>query len=92
MANIRIQGESDGSMSAEIPDFALDSTVAMLANATGVSNQILKQIAKASGVSQLELNKLSNAIKQQTVVTSKKTDDLKDATDKQTKAVIDGND
>ena len=91
MANIRIQGESDGSMSAEIPDFALDSTVAMLANATGVSNQILKQIAKASGVSQLELNKLSNAIKQQTVVTSKKTDDLKDATDKQTKAVIDGN-
>ena len=91
MAVIRIQGESDGSMSAEIPDFALDSTVTMLANATGVSNQILKSIAKATGVSQMELNKLSTAVKQQTVVQSKKTDDLTAATNRQTKAVIDGN-
>ena len=69
MAQVNVYANADGSMAAQIPDFAMDATAQQIATNTGMSVAVLKSIMRGNTASAAGLRKMEQQLQQQVSVT-----------------------
>ena len=79
MAQVNVYANADGSMAAQIPDFAMDATAQQIATNTGMSVAVLKSIMRGNTASAAGLRKMEQQLQQQVSVTRSTGQEVADA-------------